>query len=88
MGCDPLLTPEKFHALSINENSKYFCPNCRRVEESVKMAKLVKEIKKLEPNGYFLNPVDEPNYTKVIKKPMWFRKIIQRAKQGKYTDNI
>ena len=88
VSCDPALTPEKYHALSVNENLKYFCPNCTHVEESGKMAKLVKEIKKLEPNGYFLNPVEDVNYMKVIKKPMWFRKLIARAKKGKYTDNI
>ena len=67
---------------NINNNlfkkNKYICPFCRISKKINCINNLIKELKNLDQNEYFIRPVnlnDFPNYLKVIKNPICFEDI-------------
>jgi hypothetical protein len=71
---------------NINNNfntkkNKYICPICRTNKKTYGISNLIKELKSLDQNEYFIEPVDLkaiPNYSKVIKNPICFKDIENR----------
>ena len=60
------------------KKNKYLCPFCRINKKINCINNLIKELKNLDQNEYFIRPVnlnDFPNYLKVIKNPICFEDI-------------
>ena len=73
---------DKIIFTNINNNlfkkNKYLCPFCRISKKVNCINNLIKELKNLDQNEYFIKPVnlnDFPNYSKVIKTPICFEDI-------------
>ena len=73
---------DKIIFTNINNNLfkkyKYICPFCRINKKINCVNNLIKELKNLDQNEYFIRPVNPnefPNYTKVIKNPICFEDI-------------
>ena len=73
---------DKIIFTNINNNlfkkNKYLCPLCRTNKKLNCINNLIKELKNLDQNEYFIRPVnlnDFPNYLKVIKNPICFEDI-------------
>ena len=74
--CDKIIFTNVINNL-IKKN-KYLCPFCRINKKLNCINNLIKELKNLDQNEYFIKPVnlnDFPNYLKVIKNPICFEDI-------------
>ena len=75
-------TCDKIIITNINNNlfkkTKYSCPFCRINKKISYINNLIKELRNLDQNEYFVRPVNQndfPNYSKVIKNPICFEDI-------------
>ena len=85
--CDRILFSCFNNINNIYKKNKYLCPFCRINKKTNILSNLIKELKSLDQNEYFIEPVDLkaiPNYDKVIKNPICFKDI--ETKNSK--DNI
>ena len=85
--CDRILFSNTNNANNIGKKNKYLCPFCRINKKTNIINNLIKDLKGLDQNEYFIEPVDLkaiPNYSKVIKNPICFKDI--ETKNSK--DNI
>ena len=76
--CDRILFSNTNNENIIFKKNKYLCPNCRINKKTNLISNLIKELKSLDQNEYFIEPVDLkaiPNYSKVIKNPICFKDI-------------
>ena len=61
------------------KKNKYHCPSCRINKKILAINGLINDLIKLDTNEYFFEPVDLqaiPNYSKVVKRPICFKDII------------
>ena len=73
--CDRILLSNNNN---IGKKKNYICPFCRIIKKTNCINNIIKELKCLDQNEYFLEPVDLkaiPNYSKVIKNPICFKDI-------------
>ena len=76
----------------IGKKNKYMCPTCRINKKTNLLNNLIKELKNLDKNEYFIEPIDLkaiPNYAKVIKNPICFKDIENKnSKENVYLKNM
>ena len=87
--CDRII-PQKSN--NFGKKNKYMCPFCRINKKANCINNLIKELKNLDQNEYFIEPVDLkaiPNYSKVIKNPICFIDIENKnIKENIYLKNM
>ena len=89
--CDRILFTNNTSNNVNTKKNKYLCPLCRTNKKTNGINNLIKELKNLDQNEYFIEPVDLkiiPNYSKVIKNPICFKDIENKNFEEKYLKNM
>ena len=65
---------------------KYHCPECRQNTRAIQIQQLIERLANEDKQYYFQEPVEDQieGYTKIIKTPMCFQYIRQRARTPMY----
>ena len=88
--CDRVIFTNNNNNFNTKKN-KYMCPICRTNKKKNGINNLIKELKSLDQNEYFIEPVDLkiiPNYSKVIKNPICFKDIENKNNKDIYLKDM